>query len=104
MNRALLALQRAPRALRALLCLVTLVLGAALHTVHHWQDPHCGEARGAEHFCGACGNLHGASLAAANAPPPTPVFAAWSGVLACERDTPLAAASADASPRAPPAA
>lgn len=104
MTRALLLLHRAPRALRAVLLLATLFLGAAFHTLHHWQDPHCGEARGAEHFCGACGNLHGASLAADDAPPPSLVFASWTGVLACEFDAPRTAAAPGAAPRAPPVA
>lgn len=93
-----------PRAVRALLLVATLLLGSAAHLWHHIEDPHCGDSNGAEHFCGACNNLHGGTLAPGDAPDAAPAIAGWAGFAApaaCEYAAPLATSGA---PRAPPAA
>jgi hypothetical protein len=107
MKLPLFAMRRLPRAFGAILLVTTLVLGAAGHLLHHLEDPHCGESAGAgrsEHYCGACTNLHGATLAAGDAPAPAPALVAWAGFAAPVAHTPCAAAVEGSAPRAPPAA
>lgn len=102
------AIHRVPRALRALVLIATLVLGSAAHLLHHMQDPHCGEsrgpARGGEHFCGACSNLHGGTLAADEAPELAPALVAWTGFGVPATPEHFAVPATGGVPRAPPAA
>ena len=96
--------RRVPCAVRALLLIATLIVGSAAHLWHHIEDPHCGDSAGSEHFCGACNNLHGGTLAAGDAPEAAPMAVRWAGFAAhtcSEYAAPLATAGA---PRAPPAA
>ena len=107
MKLSLLAIRRLPRALGAIMLIATLVLGAVGHLLHHLEDPHCGESAGAgrsEHYCSACSNLHGGTLAAGDAPAPAPALVAWSGFASPDTRTPSAAAITGGVPRAPPAA
>lgn len=107
MNLPLFAIRRLPRALGAIMLVATLVLGAAAHVWHHVADPHCGESSGSghgEHYCGACTNLHGGTLAAGDAPAPAPASFTWSSFAAPDTHTPSAAAITGGAPRAPPAA
>lgn len=107
MRLPLFAMRRLPRAFGAIMLVATLVLGAVGHVLHHLEDPHCGEPAGAgrsEHYCGACTNLHGGTLAAGDAPAPAPVSVTWSGFAAPDSQTPSAAAITGGAPRAPPAA
>ncbi|MBI5170350.1 MAG: hypothetical protein HZA61_12750 [Candidatus Eisenbacteria bacterium] len=107
MKLPLFAIRRLPRALGAILLVATLVLGAAAHVWHHVADPHCGESAGSghgEHYCGACTNLPGGTLAAGDAPAPAPALVAWAGFAAPVAHAPAAAPRTSGAPRAPPAA
>lgn len=108
MNLLPLVFHRVPRALRALVLIATLVLGSAAHLLHHIEDSHCGESRGAahgaEHFCGACSNLHGGALASGDAPAPAPARVVWTGFAIPATSEYFAAPTTAGVPRAPPAA
>lgn len=104
MNLLPLLVRRVPRAVRALLLVATLLLGSAAHLWHHIEDPHCGDSSGAEHFCGACNNLHGGTLAAGNAPDAAPAISGWAGYAAPGRSEYAASLPTAGAPRAPPAA
>lgn len=93
---------RAARVLRALLLLVTLVLGAAVHELHHAVDRACDRDGG--HPCTACAGLHGSTLAAAETQAPAPLPTAWRIEAPRPRSAPAPAHLVAAPPRAPPAA
>jgi hypothetical protein len=97
------ATRRAALALRAMLLLATLLLGAAFHGLHHLQDPGCGAGNGrTSHECVACAGLHSSTLLAATTIAPAPTPSRW--VLPAPRlvATPSFAPHRAASPRAPP--
>ena len=111
MNLLPLLVRREPRAVRALLLVATLLLGSAsidraimINVWHHIEDPHCGDSSGAEHFCGACNNLHGGTLAAGEAPDAAPAISGWAGYSAPGRSEYAASLPTAGAPRAPPAA
>lgn len=102
-TRIALPLLRAARASRALLLLGALLLGSALHGLHHLQDPGCADGVERGHACTVCASLHGSTLAAAESEAPKPVAAEWSLLAATIVAAPPAVTHDSASPRAPPA-
>jgi hypothetical protein len=97
-------LRSASRALRALLLLGVLLLGAAFHFWHHVQDPACGSGdERTNHVCVACSGLHGSTLVAAEQPAPAPQSACWTDVPVPPHIAPAFDVPRSAAPRAPPA-
>jgi len=93
----------ASRALRALVLLTTLFLGAAVHELHHALEPHEGGAHSAEHACG-CSTLHAAALVAEAQDVPAPARCLRPAATPASLAAPVMLAPALAAPRAPPAA
>ncbi len=102
-TRIALALLRASRASRALLLLGALLLGSALHGLHHLHDPGCADGVERGHACTVCASLHGSTLAVAESEAPKPDATEWSPAAAAIVAAPPAVTHASASPRAPPA-
>lgn len=95
---------RAQRALRAVALVATLVLGAAVHELHHALDPGCGtDAHSTEHACG-CSTMHAAALLADAQDAPAPASLERVVVAPPVPSAPAAAPHALAAPRGPPAA
>ncbi len=101
--RLSLAIRRASFATRALLLLGVLVLGAALHGLHHLQDPGCADGVERGHACTVCASLHGSALAATESDAPRPVATVWSHAVTGTLAAPVPAPRSLAAPRAPPA-
>jgi hypothetical protein len=93
----------APRAVRALVLLATLFLGAAVHELHHALEPHESGAHSAEHACG-CSTMHAAALVAEAQDVPAPAPCVRPAAAPASSAAPVALAPALAAPRAPPAA
>jgi hypothetical protein len=103
MSAFLRSLLRLSRASAARLLLGVFVLGAALHGLHHLQDPACADGRdGSGHAC-ACATLHGSTLVAAEVAAPTPSVSAWLPPALAARTAPHVRVVVAAAPRAPPA-
>jgi hypothetical protein len=103
-TRLLRSLLRAPRATAAALLLGVFVLGAALHGLHHLQDPAC--ADGVDHnghACTVCSTLHGSTLVSAGIVTPAPLPVAWTQDAVPTAPAPELRPLLAAAPRAPPA-
>lgn len=79
------------------------VLGAALHGLHHLQDPGCSDGEGRDgRACAVCASVHASTLVARDVVAPVPVVHAWTPLVAVVAVAPLVRARVAAPPRAPP--
>jgi hypothetical protein len=98
------SLLRASRATAAALLLGVFVLGAALHGLHHLQDPGCEEGVDHNgHACAVCSTLHGSTLVASEIAAPAPLPVAWVARAMAPESAPDHRPLLAAAPRAPPA-
>lgn len=89
----------ASRAFRAVVLIVTLLLGATFHEWHHLQDPAC---TGGSHC--VCSVLHSSTLVASVQSAPAPECAIGPVLVPVPIAPPRTAAPVAAGPRAPPEA
>ena len=98
------SLLRATRATSAPLMLGVFLLGAALHGLHHLQDPACTDGVDRSgHACTVCASLHGSTLVAAEVSTPAPLTVEWTQSSVAIVSAPARRPRPAATPRAPPA-